>query len=105
MLVKHVQRCVTPVLIIAKGTLKCHNVKNCAGIAPMPAASVQRNAGMVVPSLHRNVQMPAVPVPMNAKSMTTNIASVVQRNAGNVRQNAERLRPEYFLRASVWGPQ
>ena len=105
MLVKHVQRCVTPVLIIAKGTLKWYNVKNYAGIALMPAASVQRNAGMVIASMHRNVQMPAVHVPMNVKSMTMNIASSVQRNVGNVKQNAERFPPEYLLRASVWGTQ
>jgi hypothetical protein len=40
---------------------------------------------------HNNVLMPAVPVPKNAKSMTMNIVSAVLKNAGNVRQNVERL--------------
>jgi len=42
--VKHVQKPVTPVVIIAREILKWNNAKNCAGLALTLAANVPKNA-------------------------------------------------------------
>ncbi len=85
--VKHVQKLVILVQNIAE-TLEWNNVRGCVGRAPMRAANVRKHAetGALMQHIqHNNVQMPAVPVPKNAKSMITNIASVVLKNAENAK--------------------
>ncbi len=43
--VKHVQKHVLPVQTNARGSREWNNAKNCAGLALMLAANVQKNAG------------------------------------------------------------
>ncbi len=89
--VRHVQKSVTSVQTNVRDSREWNYAKNCAGLALMLAANVQKNAGMVVVSQHNNVRMPVAPVRRNAKNIRMNIVSVVQRSAGNVKQNVERL--------------
>lgn len=98
-LVKHVQKCATPVQIIAQDSREWNDVRHNAGNVLMRVANVQRNAGIVVvmlPSQHNNVLMPVVPVQKNAKSMTMNNANVVQKNVEGARLNAERLQLKFY---------
>ena len=89
--VRHVQKSVTLVQTIARGFREWNNAANCAGLVLMPAANVLKNAELVILIQHNNVQMPVVPVQMNAKSMMMNIVSVALKNAENAKQNVERL--------------
>lgn len=90
--VKHVQKSVIPVLNIAKAIREWNNAKNCAGHAPMRVANVRKHAETGVQmqhKQHKNVLMPAVPVPKSAKSMMMNIVNDVLKNAEGAKLNAE----------------
>ena len=89
--VRHVQKSVTLVQTIARGFREWNNAANCAGLVLMPASNVLKNAELVILIQHNNVQMPVVPVQMNAKSMMMNIVNSVRKNAENAKQNVERL--------------
>ncbi|OJY97496.1 MAG: hypothetical protein BGP13_18770 [Sphingobacteriales bacterium 40-81] len=96
MLVKHVKKSATPVLKIAQDSQEWNSVKHNAGNVLMYVADVQRNVGMAVLIQYNNVPMPAVLVPKNAKSITMNIANVAQKNAEDVKLNAERLLLKFY---------
>lgn len=92
--VRHVQKLAILVQNIAE-ILEWNNARGCAGRALMRAANVRKHAGTVALVLHKqhnNVQMPAVTVPKNAKSMIMNIVKDVRKNADGVKLNAETFR-------------
>ncbi len=93
--VRHVQKPVIPVLNIAKAILEWNNAKSSAGHAPMRAANVRKHAEAGVQmqhNRHKNVRMPAVSVPKNAKSTIMSIVKDVPKNADGVKLNAETFR-------------